>query len=428
MFSDPSNWFVFTTNNSDISDNYILSITFDNSGYTWIGTKYGGLVRYDGTRWDSFIPDSMSCLPQSLSVQRNNYLAGPQVNALYDIAIDEFDIKWIGTKIGGFYQFDDNQWTLFNTKNSSLPDDHVWTIVIDENNTKWLGTIGGGVAAYNQTGWTIYSAENSQLLDNEIWTIAIDKYGNKWFGTSLGLIKFTGTNWKIFNTENSPLPVNTIWSIVIDKNDIKWIGTKGGGLIKFDDHNWSVFDRTNSDLPENNIWTIALDSTDNIWLGTLSSGIVKFNGKNWKSFNTETSPLPNNTIWDIEIDRYNNIWIGTNYGLAIYRQDTVFTRISEGNEYNKTTDFFLRQNFPNPFNSITRIEYFIFPSSNLKIEIYDVSGKLVRILRNGRCAAGWHEIMWDGTDSHQNKISSGIYICRLIMENKTAVRKFLFLK
>jgi len=76
---------------------------------------------------------------------------GPQYNAFYSIAIDENNIKWIGTKIGGLVKFDGVEWTVFDTKNSPLPHNYVWSVALDKNENKWLGTIGGGIVKFDGT-------------------------------------------------------------------------------------------------------------------------------------------------------------------------------------------------------------------------------------------------------------------------------------
>ena len=43
---------------------------------------------------------------------------------------------------GGLAAFDGTNWTIYNTSNSGLPDNHVQSIAIDENGTKWIGTFG----------------------------------------------------------------------------------------------------------------------------------------------------------------------------------------------------------------------------------------------------------------------------------------------
>ncbi len=75
--------------------------------------------------------------------------------------------------------------------------------------------------------------------------------------------------------------------------------------------------------------------------------------------------------------------------------------------------FELRQNAPNPFNPSTTIRFTVPQSGNVNIAIYDATGRHVRTLVDGHIDAGYHEVVWDGTDALGRQVSSGVYLCRL---------------
>jgi ligand-binding sensor domain-containing protein len=140
--------------------------------------------------------------------------------------------KWIGTGNGGLAKFDGTNWTVYNTSNSGLPDNSVWSIVLDGAGNKWIGTNGGGLAKFDGTNWIVYDTSNSGLPHNQVMSLAIDGAGNKWIGTKWdGLAKFDGTSWTVYYTSNSGLPSYSVWSIVIDGAGNKWIGTEGGVAV-----------------------------------------------------------------------------------------------------------------------------------------------------------------------------------------------------
>jgi len=70
-------------------------------------------------------------------------------------------------------------------------------------------------------------------------------------------------------------------------------------------------------------------------------------------------------------------------------------------------------NYPNPFNAETKISYELPSEGETALKVYDITGKLVKILANGRQRAGFHDALWDGTDSDRRPVASGIYICRI---------------
>ncbi len=65
--------------------------------------------------------------------------------------------------------------------------------------------------------------------------------------------------------------------------------------------------------------------------------------------------------------------------------------------------------YPNPFVSQTAIRYSLNANENVRLSVYDVSGKLVRTLVNHEQPLGNYSIIWDGRDNREEKIGSGIY-------------------
>ncbi len=67
--------------------------------------------------------------------------------------------------------------------------------------------------------------------------------------------------------------------------------------------------------------------------------------------------------------------------------------------------------YPNPFNDQLNIEIKIFDPKNLEVSIYDLSGKFIRNLYNGK-AAKVQQFVWDGTNGNGAKVVSGTYILK----------------
>ncbi|MGE5314636.1 MAG: alpha/beta hydrolase-fold protein [Acidobacteriota bacterium] len=80
--------------------------------------------------------------------------------------------------------------------------------------------------------------------------------------------------------------------------------------------------------------------------------------------------------------------------------------------------FRLEQNYPNPFNPSTRIRFFLARTSPVRLAIYDVLGREVAVLVNGRMEAGSHSVEWNA-----GAASSGIYFYRIDAGAYSATRK-----
>jgi hypothetical protein len=88
----------------------------------------------------------------------------------------------------------------------------------------------------------------------------------------------------------------------------------------------------------------------------------------------------------------------------------------------------LRQNSPNPFNPTTSIGFYLPNSGSVRLEIFDVNGRLVDILADGSMSAGEHSVDWDGRDRTGSNVSSGVYFYRLIAGKEILSRKMVLLR
>ena len=90
--------------------------------------------------------------------------------------------------------------------------------------------------------------------------------------------------------------------------------------------------------------------------------------------------------------------------------------------------FALHQNVPNPFNPATTIRFDLPRAAYVRLNIYDVSGRLIRTLMDAKMEPGIKEIAWDGKDSKGQETTSGVYFYRLTAGSFTATKKMVLLK
>lgn len=88
----------------------------------------------------------------------------------------------------------------------------------------------------------------------------------------------------------------------------------------------------------------------------------------------------------------------------------------------------LFQNAPNPFNPSTRIGFDLDRTSPVKLDVYDVRGRLVRRLAEGELPAAHHDIVWDGLDDGGRPLPSGTYLYRLQTDRRLLSRSMQLLK
>ncbi len=91
-------------------------------------------------------------------------------------------------------------------------------------------------------------------------------------------------------------------------------------------------------------------------------------------------------------------------------------------------EFALHQNYPNPFNPTTTINFDLPADADVKLVIYDITGRTVRTLVSGSITAGYKKIVWNGRDDFGRGVATGMYIYRLVAGDFVDVKKMTFLK
>lgn len=92
------------------------------------------------------------------------------------------------------------------------------------------------------------------------------------------------------------------------------------------------------------------------------------------------------------------------------------------------SEYVMVQNYPNPFNPDTVIRFNLPVSAQTQLNVYDMSGRLVRTLVNGTVNAGTHQVTWNATDNAGNVLPSGMYVYRLAAGELTASGKMVYVK
>jgi len=92
------------------------------------------------------------------------------------------------------------------------------------------------------------------------------------------------------------------------------------------------------------------------------------------------------------------------------------------------TEFQLAQNYPNPFNPTTTIEYSLPEQADVKLIIYDIRGNTVKQWIYPNQNVGYYSVIWNGTNSSGNQVSTGIYFYRIIAGDFTQTKKMVFMK
>lgn len=101
-----------------------------------------------------------------------------------------------------------------------------------------------------------------------------------------------------------------------------------------------------------------------------------------------------------------------------------------GEDISPPNTFVLSQNFPNPFNPSTTIDYSVPVGKPLqiKLEIFDLRGRFIRNLVDEVKHSGHCSVHWDGKDEKGREVCSGTYLYRIIVGEFTSTKKMLILR
>jgi hypothetical protein len=90
--------------------------------------------------------------------------------------------------------------------------------------------------------------------------------------------------------------------------------------------------------------------------------------------------------------------------------------------------FALEQNFPNPFNPSTAIQYDLAEGCRVRLRVYDLLGQVVRVLVDEQQAGGRYRMVWDGRDEEGAVVANGVYVSELEAGEFRVGRKMMMMK
>lgn len=250
----------------------------------------------------------------NLSAQEETYLefntnTGCPVNQIYQIEGEETGEKWMSTIGGGILHWTDKEKvTQYNSLNSVLEADSIFSTFKDSQENLWIATFGAGLVKVEPSGlWHYYTTENSVLPSNFVTDVVEDQQCNIYVSTiefmsvltddieNGGIIKISPDGiWTHYSKDNSPLTTNNTFSMLVDPDNNLWIGTinaatpesfldEGGGLCRLSPTGeWTIYNTSNSGIGADNIMSLAMDEVGNLYAGSLDGYLSRLDTEgNW---------------------------------------------------------------------------------------------------------------------------------------------------
>jgi hypothetical protein len=377
------------------------SLCKDYSGKIYAGTS--GTVRSiyrsatNGDSWDTVL---------SNGVTNFLYLASDSANSIYAANGSNGLLK---TTSAG------SSWTTIPS--STFGNKSVQAVICGRNGYVYVGTITGGIYRSTDNGSTF---PDNTITTLTIVTLAVDKYNSNiiYAGASSG----AAPNYGFYRSTDA----GSTWSVNLNPYNIWGIVQKPNALFTITTSTGYNFDMsTNGGLN----WTtvsyltgamrgMTLDLYDN-YIYTSGNGGVFRSTNNGLSFTNINLTYSCNQI----LNSNNRLLVAvsgtTNGGIYTYTYPLGIKLISTEIPQN----FLLKQNFPNPFNPITKISFQLPVNGITNLELYNLLGEEIESLVNQNLQAGEYEVSWDAS-----KYPSGVYFYKLISGNYTDTKKMVLIK
>jgi len=350
------------------------------------------------------------------------------------------------------------------------PEDLPWSpIILDSNGVVWVGWTSWGftVIAYNRYKdgvWHgvehIVDSGNYDSLRN-LLAMTTDASGRLWVGWSrwsvdgddtLEVSYYDGENW----SEAMPIGESLFFiyaylDLAPDEEGGMWAlwsqdgGLEGAYILQaryWDGESWLSTDtitNASAGLPQ-----IAVDTHNTAWAVWVQHEDIYYSfntGNGW----SEPAPVDEHPEVDgspiIAVDGAGRIWCvwssnregEDKWDYSIWASYTTSSGVEEGS-FIQPPKSAIESIYPNPFHSSTTISYSVAGrlgsngTQSVKLSIFDVSGREVKVLASGEKTPGHYEVTWNGKDAKGASCPSGVYFIRMRSEEFNANQRIILLR
>lgn len=267
-----------------LPDNTVVGLEQTADGFLWVGTQ-GGLVRFDGVRFQEFSPVTAAGEPTSF------------VQAMF---LDRRNRLWIGKDRGVVVCVEPGKTTAFTASNG-LPRMEVRLILEDAQGDLWISYIGGEVVRIHDGQIRGYRAEG-EMPDGGTCQITADANGRLWYakGNEVGVIR-----------EGRFVTVRMVKAqrLCASRQGGVWIGVATRLSRMHPDGRVEACGVLPTDRPNVTPTVLFEDRTGAVWIGTRNGGLFRYDRDGFTSVRTS-----HHEISSVLEDREGNIWVGTRGG------------------------------------------------------------------------------------------------------------------
>jgi len=401
-------WQRYRLSNTGQIDNWVRDLAFADNGDVWLTSNgapgIGGMARFDGQRWFNWNVATYG-LGGDWPFPCDNADAICFRPSTGDVALNPTNNgirEWDGS---GFVTLEPG------SVSDGLVEDSLGRLWTMGNYYSLRYHDGNGFVDVGIDGWGANVVRDP------------DQPGTVWACAGFEVVRTDGVDR--FSREVPDFPElnpmhDLLTTVVAAPGGVAWVGSTEG-LIRLDAetgaHQW--FHHTNSDIPGDQITPLVVSPDGLVWCTNFNSqgmegALIWFDGVEFGTF-TRAEGLPHEQIYDAEVREIvggYEIWLAcASRGIAVL---TVMSdEVTEAPDENMQVRLNRPLVHPNPFNPRTSITFAVEHAGEIRVDVLDLRGRLVRTLMAGRIAAGRHAVSWDGTDRHGRPQPSATYLCRI---------------
>jgi diguanylate cyclase (GGDEF)-like protein/PAS domain S-box-containing protein len=280
----------------------VFDVVQTRDGYLWLATV-GGLARFDGVRFTSFLPVNTPGLKNGV---------------IWSLCASRDGGLWIGTE-GGLTRYKDGVFTTYTTADG-LAGNQIQNLYEDREGALWIGTSVPGLVRFKDGTFTRFGTEIG-IPDLPVKAVSDDPDGNLWIGTRAGLSRLKDGRVTTLTADDG-LAEDHVSALFVDREGALWVGGGAGGKTRLLGGKFTTYPTTTG--PGNGIFSIREDSDGQIWYATAGAGLARLYGGKLSIDNREDF----SALRSLCLDREGNLWIGTASSGVIRLKDTPFVSYS----------------------------------------------------------------------------------------------------
>ncbi|MBD3162680.1 MAG: hypothetical protein GF346_09920 [Candidatus Eisenbacteria bacterium] len=365
----------YDTNHNGAVDGFILSLDTTPvavEGDYWVHRATGDNITNNYTRLDHPLLDDE---PTAVLLVTQNWNPGGGVG-VYN---DHNEGVW----------YTGSHWAVFNEDQAPMPEGAAFNLLLPGQTT--TNYVHRAIEDNTEFNYTVI--EHPSTTDPNAIVFATQNYNP---GGGAGVyndhaigVFYTGSHWAVFNQDQVSMPLGAAFNILVQEYDENvYVHTataeNSAGNSTYLDHPWT---NGNPDA----VVTVTQNWNPGGGPGVYNDHAIGvwYTGSQWAVFNQDGMSMPLGASFNVLVDF-----------------PPLPADVEEPGAV--ATPLHLRQNAPNPFGGTTNIRFALPEAAWTKLEVFDVTGRVVRSLIDGELRAGVHEIVFNG-----NGLASGKYFYRL---------------